>query len=168
MRNLETRWSLYGQGLKTGALGKEPKETSIGRRIRSQRLRGSLRVEGNHRSPRPGARELLGNHTDYNGGLVLAAAIDRYTVVAGGLVPGRKANVNSVQFNQNDVFTLDKIEPGGPSSRGRCVRGAARAVQERFGPLSSGFVRRRSAETCRSGRACPIRRARKQRRPCSC
>ncbi len=31
----------------------------------------------------PGRVELLGNHTDYNGGLVLAAAIDRSTVVVG-------------------------------------------------------------------------------------
>src|SRR5947208_3497110 len=35
----------------------------------------------------PGRVELLGNHTDYNGGLVLAAAIDRSTVVvASGLL----------------------------------------------------------------------------------
>ncbi|MHC5544534.1 galactokinase family protein, partial [Singulisphaera rosea] len=31
----------------------------------------------------PARVELLGNHTDYNGGLVLAAAIDRVTVVVG-------------------------------------------------------------------------------------
>jgi len=31
----------------------------------------------------PGRIEILGNHTDYNGGCVLAAAIDRYTVAAG-------------------------------------------------------------------------------------
>ena len=31
----------------------------------------------------PGRVELLGNHTDYNGGLVMAVAIDRFTVVAG-------------------------------------------------------------------------------------
>ncbi|MEO6808706.1 MAG: galactokinase [Isosphaeraceae bacterium] len=87
----------------------------------------------------PGRVELLGNHTDYNGGLVLAAAIDRYTVVAGRATSGRVATVRSVQFNQEDVFTLDKIEPGEPSSWGRYMRGVAWAVQERFGPLCTGF-----------------------------
>ena len=38
----------------------------------------------------PGRVELLGNHTDYNGGLVLAAAIDRLTVVAGRAVSGAR------------------------------------------------------------------------------
>ncbi len=36
----------------------------------------------------PGRVELLGNHTDYNGGLVIAAAIDRSTVVVGRSVAG--------------------------------------------------------------------------------
>ncbi len=39
----------------------------------------------------PGRLELLGNHTDYNGGLVLAVAIDRYTAIAGRSVSGRRA-----------------------------------------------------------------------------
>ncbi len=37
----------------------------------------------------PGRVELLGNHTDYNGGLVMAVAIDRFTVVAGRPSTGR-------------------------------------------------------------------------------
>ncbi|MBV8556764.1 MAG: galactokinase family protein, partial [Planctomycetaceae bacterium] len=36
----------------------------------------------------PGRVELLGNHTDYNGGLVMAAAIDRSTVVVGRRAEG--------------------------------------------------------------------------------
>ena len=35
----------------------------------------------------PGRVELLGNHTDYNGGLVIAAAIDRRTVFVGRRSP---------------------------------------------------------------------------------
>ena len=43
----------------------------------------------------PGRVELLGNHTDYNGGLVLAAAIDRFTVVAGRRGRGPPARVHA-------------------------------------------------------------------------
>ena len=39
---------------------------------------------------RPGRVELLGNHTDYNGGLVMAVAIDRFTIAV-----GRPARVRS-------------------------------------------------------------------------
>src|SRR3989442_231467 len=87
----------------------------------------------------PGRVELLGNHTDYNGGLVLAAAIDRYTVVAGRPTAGREARVRSANLEQTDTFALDALAPGPPGTWGRYVRGVAWAMQERFGPLASGF-----------------------------
>ncbi|MBX6316399.1 MAG: galactokinase, partial [Isosphaeraceae bacterium] len=87
----------------------------------------------------PGRVELLGNHTDYNGGLVLAAAIDRFTVVAGRPVPGREARVWSVPFEGMDHFALDAIERGEPGFWGRYVRGVAWALGEVDGPLTSGF-----------------------------
>jgi galactokinase len=44
----------------------------------------------------PGRIELLGNHVDYNGGPVLAAAIDRFIVVAVAKEPGREQTVRAV------------------------------------------------------------------------
>jgi galactokinase len=87
----------------------------------------------------PGRVELLGNHTDYNGGLVLAAAIDRDTVVVGRPVAGREARVRSVNLEQTDRFAVDSIAPGPPGSWGRYVQGVTWVLQERFGPLASGF-----------------------------
>src|SRR6185312_8194090 len=88
----------------------------------------------------PGRVELLGNHTDYNGGLVLAAAIDRSTVVVGRPASGRVAKVRSANFGELDTFPLDSIKPGGSSdSWGRYVRGVTWAIREAYGPLSSGF-----------------------------
>ena len=87
----------------------------------------------------PSRVELLGNHTDYNGGLVLAAAIDRFTVVAGRPGADRSARVRSVNFDQSDEFDLAGSEPGEPGSWGRYVRGVVWALQEAYGPLSSGF-----------------------------
>src|SRR5262245_19945398 len=78
----------------------------------------------------PGRVELLGNHTDYNGGLVMSAAIDRYTVVAGRAVPGRVARVRSVQFDQDDEFPIDAITPTEPGSWSRYARGVCWALSE--------------------------------------
>ena len=58
----------------------------------------------------PGRVELLGNHTDYNGGLVMAVAIDRFTVVAGRPSTGRSCRAHAVNFLGNVSFDLDKLE----------------------------------------------------------
>src|SRR4051812_47501100 len=87
----------------------------------------------------PGRGELLGNHTDYNGGLVLAAAIDRFTVVVGRPTPGRGARARSADIEETDAFDLEAIASGTPGAWGRYVRGVAWAIQERSGPLASGF-----------------------------
>ncbi len=88
----------------------------------------------------PGRVELLGNHTDYNGGLVLAAAIDRFTVVAGRATPGSAARLRSKGHADEARFTLGPgpIEPGQPGTWDRYVRGVAWALVEDRGPLVSG------------------------------
>src|SRR3954447_23378443 len=88
----------------------------------------------------PGRVELLGNHTDYNGGLVLAAAIDRFTAVAGREVTGRGARFRSVNFGEEVGFDLGPgpIPPGEPGTWGRYVRGVAWALQEDRGAFTSG------------------------------
>ena len=87
----------------------------------------------------PARVELLGNHTDYNGGLVLAAAIDRFTVVVGRPVAGPQARVRSANLEGSEAFAVDAIERGEAGSWGRYVRGVAWAVQEAMGPLADGF-----------------------------
>jgi galactokinase len=57
----------------------------------------------------PGRVELLGNHTDYNEGVVLSAAIDRGVTVSAHRRPGRRVEVSS-QTNQRKAFAdLDQI-----------------------------------------------------------
>ena len=88
----------------------------------------------------PGRVELLGNHTDYNGGLVLAAAIDRSTVVVGRPLAGSLARIASTNLGELDEFDVDTIQPGqGLDGWGRYVRGVTWAIREAFGPLASGF-----------------------------
>jgi galactokinase len=87
----------------------------------------------------PARVELLGNHTDYNGGLVLAAAIDRFTVVAGCAAPGREGRVRSLNFPGDEHLALDALEPGEPGSWGQYLRGVVWSLQEAYGPLEAGF-----------------------------
>src|SRR4029434_8450697 len=57
----------------------------------------------------PGRIELLGNHVDYNGGPVLAAAIDRFIVVALARERGREKRGHGVAADAPDeaMATLD-------------------------------------------------------------
>ena len=57
----------------------------------------------------PGRIELLGNHIDYNGGPVLAAAIDRFIVVPIARETGREETVRAIAADAPDeaVATLD-------------------------------------------------------------
>ncbi len=50
----------------------------------------------------PGRVEILGNHTDYNGGLVLAATIERYVWALG--VPSERVTVRSLIFDETVEF----------------------------------------------------------------
>ena len=88
----------------------------------------------------PARVELLGNHTDHNGGLVLAAAIDRYTVVAGRAEEGRVGRVRSANLGASDVFGVDGLTPGEAGAWGEYVRGVTWAVGEASGGLNSGFA----------------------------
>ena len=54
----------------------------------------------------PGRVEVLGNHTDYNDGFILSAAIDRYIAVAGRAVPGDEARVFARSFNVRESFNI--------------------------------------------------------------
>lgn len=61
----------------------------------------------------PGRVNLIGEHTDYNGGMVLPIAIERGTVVAVREKEADKANVYSDAFNEKKsvaLSTIDKIK----------------------------------------------------------
>src|SRR5690242_3363316 len=58
----------------------------------------------------PGRLELLGNHTDYNGGLVMALAVDKYIYMAASPRKDAQVELVSTSFPEREVFYLDKIE----------------------------------------------------------
>jgi len=54
----------------------------------------------------PGRLEILGNHTDYNQGVVLSVAVDRATFVAARKVPGTVCRVVDVALGDERTFDL--------------------------------------------------------------
>ncbi len=92
-----------------------------------------------HYGRAPARVELLGNHTDYNGGLVMAAAVDRETVVVGAPSANRTARVHAAHFGAIDEFPVDAIEPAAAGSWERYARGVVWALVEDYGPLTTGF-----------------------------
>jgi len=61
----------------------------------------------------PGRVEMLGNHTDYNGGYDLPVALDLGVAVAAGRLPGFEKSVEvwSEEFQQGVKFAIDPIVP---------------------------------------------------------
>jgi galactokinase len=54
----------------------------------------------------PGRVNLIGEHTDYNGGFVFPAAIDREMVIAVGLRTDGRVAALSLEYNEEDDFDL--------------------------------------------------------------
>lgn len=57
----------------------------------------------------PGRAELLGNHTDYNEGYVLAIAVERGTTLAGQARTDRKIRVHSRELGKSETIDLDQL-----------------------------------------------------------
>jgi len=85
----------------------------------------------------PGRVNLIGEHTDYNEGFVMPAAIDSYTSVAGAKREDRVLQVYSEHFDEKIGLRLDALEGPPRGHWSDYVRGVA-AVLEAAGHKLSG------------------------------
>ena len=76
----------------------------------------------------PGRVNLIGEHTDYNGGFVLPCAIDYRTVISGSARSDHKVRVIAVDYDHEcDVFDLsDPIQPRKDKLWANYVRGVVK------------------------------------------
>jgi galactokinase len=78
----------------------------------------------------PGRVNLIGEHTDYNDGFVLPAAIDRTVNFAGRCRAGRTVTLHSLDFQDRVEFSLDAIEPDAAHSWSNYFRGVSKYLEE--------------------------------------
>jgi galactokinase len=78
----------------------------------------------------PGRVNLIGEHTDYNEGFVLPAAIDRSIAFAGRKRPDRLVRVHSLDFNASVEFNLEDIQKDGKNPWSNYIRGVSRYLEE--------------------------------------
>jgi galactokinase len=77
----------------------------------------------------PGRVNLIGEHTDYNEGLVLPAAINRYVRVAAGPTGAPVIRFYSVHFAEETVLSVDRPDSNGVPRWGRYFQGVAAGLQ---------------------------------------
>jgi galactokinase len=86
----------------------------------------------------PGRLELLGNHTDYNGGLVMALAVDKYIYIAASPRNDGQIELASTSFTSRETFYIDKIEKNPEAAWANYIKGVLLKLRER-GVHFTGF-----------------------------
>jgi galactokinase len=86
----------------------------------------------------PGRLELLGNHTDYNDGLVMSLAVDRYIIMASSPRTDGKVELVTSAFPGSEIFSINDLKknPGAPWAN--YVKGVLDQLRRR-GVNYSGF-----------------------------
>ena len=84
----------------------------------------------------PGRVNLIGEHTDYNDGFVMPAALQLYTYVAISPRNDRRIQMYSMDFQQGREFDLDVMAPGPLRDWSDYVRGVAAALGATGHPVS--------------------------------
>ena len=77
----------------------------------------------------PGRVNLIGEHTDYNDGFVLPAAIDRFIEFAGRRRGDRTVRVHSTDFQDSTEFSLDGIEKDSEHRWSNYLRGVSKFLE---------------------------------------
>ena len=83
----------------------------------------------------PGRVNLIGEHTDYNGGFVLPMAIEREVAVAVSLREDRKVKAYSVNFEEYAEFDLQSEHKSKKGFWLNYIEGVARILQRHTGEL---------------------------------
>lgn len=86
----------------------------------------------------PGRLELIGNHTDYNDGLVMALAVDRYIYIASSPRSDGKVELVSSAFPEKDVFSAHEFKKNPAAPWANYLKGVLDQLHKR-GVHSGGF-----------------------------
>ncbi|MCR4401636.1 MAG: galactokinase [Firmicutes bacterium] len=84
----------------------------------------------------PGRVNLIGEHTDYNDGFVLPAAIDRDVTMAARRRRDRKVRAFSIDYDVGTEFSLDDIRPDSVHAWTNYIRGTLDVLMKRGLPVT--------------------------------
>ncbi len=91
-----------------------------------------------HTVKAPGRLELLGNHTDYNDGLVMSLAVDKYIIISSSPRTDGKVELVSTAFPGREIFPADELKKNPTASWADYVKGVLEQLRKR-GVHFSGF-----------------------------
>lgn len=86
----------------------------------------------------PGRLELLGNHTDYNDGLVMSLAVDKYIIIASSPRADGKVELVTSAFPGREIFSVDELKKNPAASWANYVKGVLEQLRKR-GISFNGF-----------------------------
>lgn len=86
----------------------------------------------------PGRLEVLGNHTDYNNGLVMAVAVDKYIYIAASPRNDGKVELVSTAFPGAETFSISDIKPNPAANWANYIKGVLVQLKKR-GVNFTGF-----------------------------
>src|SRR5436305_5880624 len=86
----------------------------------------------------PGRLELLGNHTDYNEGLVMAIAVDKYVHMAAALRNDGKIKLVAAAFPDAEEFSVSDLKKNRSAPWADYVKGVIEQLRRR-GARVGGF-----------------------------
>ncbi len=79
----------------------------------------------------PGRLEILGNHTDYNEGVVLSVAVDRSMYFAAAPRAGKQCRVHDLVWNEDRTFDLDNLQEKTAGDWANYIKGCVVALAKR-------------------------------------
>ncbi len=92
-------------------------------------------VTPSHVSRAPGRVNIIGEHTDYNDGFVLPAAIERAICFAGRVRDDNTVTIQSLDYHGVSTFTLDQLKDDALPEWTRFPRGSLWVLREEGYPL---------------------------------
>ncbi|MBA4150458.1 MAG: galactokinase [Verrucomicrobia bacterium] len=91
-----------------------------------------------HTIKAPGRLELLGNHTDYNEGLVMSLAVDKYLFIAASPRTDGKIELVSTAFPERELFSISELKKNPQAPWADYVKGVLDQLRK-HGVQFSGF-----------------------------